>query len=195
MARPRDPAKADAILNAALKLFNRDGVAATRMEDIARAAGLATGTCYLYFRDKNDILAACARRFHEKHRASQARLRARPGPAGARLRDYVLERHRAWRRETRGATARTDFHLAMLQAAPGINRAETRLWREGVRALLAEGARDGEFAFADLDAELDIFLTSLVGCFPPPGARTAFHGGPARLRALLDWFRRKWSPR
>lgn len=45
----------EAILDAALKLFSDTGFAATRVEDIARKAGVAKGTIYLYFKDKQDL--------------------------------------------------------------------------------------------------------------------------------------------
>lgn len=45
----------EAILDAALELFSDNGFAATRMEDIARKAGVAKGTIYLYFKDKSGL--------------------------------------------------------------------------------------------------------------------------------------------
>lgn len=49
------------ILAAALQLFVEKGFAATKMEDIARAAGVTKGTPYLYFANKEDIFAAVIR--------------------------------------------------------------------------------------------------------------------------------------
>lgn len=46
------------ILEEAIKLFGRKGFEATRAEDIARAARLAKGTVYLYFKNKEAIYAA-----------------------------------------------------------------------------------------------------------------------------------------
>lgn len=46
------------ILTAATKVFGNKGFDATRMEEIAKAAGLAKGTLYLYFRSKDDIYQA-----------------------------------------------------------------------------------------------------------------------------------------
>lgn len=44
-----------AIIHAALEAFTKKGFAATRMEDIAKAAGIAKGTLYLYFKDKESL--------------------------------------------------------------------------------------------------------------------------------------------
>jgi AcrR family transcriptional regulator len=44
-----------AILAAALKEFSARGFAAARLDDVADAAGIAKGTIYLYFRDKEAL--------------------------------------------------------------------------------------------------------------------------------------------
>lgn len=53
--KARSQAKREAILAAALDEFSIQGFAATRLEDVARRAGVAKGTIYLYFRDKESL--------------------------------------------------------------------------------------------------------------------------------------------
>jgi AcrR family transcriptional regulator len=48
-------ARRTAILTAALDEFAAQGFAAARMEDVARRAGVAKGTIYLHFRDKEEL--------------------------------------------------------------------------------------------------------------------------------------------
>jgi len=48
-------AKKHDIVQAALTIFARKGVANTKMADIAKAAGIGKGTIYEYFRDKDEI--------------------------------------------------------------------------------------------------------------------------------------------
>lgn len=60
---PRDKAKRGAdkrerILRAAIKVFARKGFYATRVSEIAKAAGVADGTIYLYFKNKDDVLVS-----------------------------------------------------------------------------------------------------------------------------------------
>lgn len=55
----------DEILTAALALFNQRGFANTTVGDIARAAGAATGTVYLYFPSKDDVLSGLHDAFYE----------------------------------------------------------------------------------------------------------------------------------
>jgi AcrR family transcriptional regulator len=45
----------DAILSAALDEFSSRGFAAARLDDVAKRAGVAKGTIYLYFRDKDAL--------------------------------------------------------------------------------------------------------------------------------------------
>lgn len=53
------------ILDAALDLFRNYGFRRTSMEDIARAANVAKGTLYLYFKSKDELFEALARRLAE----------------------------------------------------------------------------------------------------------------------------------
>jgi TetR/AcrR family fatty acid metabolism transcriptional regulator len=48
--------KRDRILKAAIRVFAKNGFYATRVSEIAKAAGVADGTIYLYFKNKDDVL-------------------------------------------------------------------------------------------------------------------------------------------
>jgi TetR/AcrR family fatty acid metabolism transcriptional regulator len=50
--------KRDAILKAATQVFARRGYFNAQVADVARAAGVAAGTVYLYFRNKDDLLVS-----------------------------------------------------------------------------------------------------------------------------------------
>jgi AcrR family transcriptional regulator len=58
-------ARREQILAAALKCFSRDGFHQTTMADIVRESGLSQGTLYLYFKSKDDLIAAIA---DDRHR-------------------------------------------------------------------------------------------------------------------------------
>jgi len=51
----RSAARREAILSAALDEFSQRGFEAARLEDVAKRAGIAKGTIYLYFRDKETL--------------------------------------------------------------------------------------------------------------------------------------------
>src|SRR3989304_5344340 len=55
--------KRDRILRAAVKIFSRNGFFNSKVSEIARASGVADGTIYLYFKNKDDLLISL---FEEK---------------------------------------------------------------------------------------------------------------------------------
>jgi TetR/AcrR family fatty acid metabolism transcriptional regulator len=57
----RDPDKPQQIIEAAIRVFARTGYYNSRVSDIAREAGIASGTIYLYFKTKDEILVTLFR--------------------------------------------------------------------------------------------------------------------------------------
>jgi TetR/AcrR family transcriptional regulator, fatty acid metabolism regulator protein len=57
----RDPDKPQQIIDAAIRVFARSGYYNSRVSDIAREAGIASGTIYLYFKTKDEILVTLFR--------------------------------------------------------------------------------------------------------------------------------------
>lgn len=64
-AKPRRQRRKEArpgeIIAAAMALFAEKGFAATRLDDVARQAGVAKGTLYVYFSTKEDLFRAVAK--------------------------------------------------------------------------------------------------------------------------------------
>jgi AcrR family transcriptional regulator len=60
--RRRAEARPDEVLDAAIELFMKKGFAATRVDDIAKRAGLSKGAVYLYFPSKEAVLEGLVRR-------------------------------------------------------------------------------------------------------------------------------------
>jgi AcrR family transcriptional regulator len=74
-----------AIIQAAMEEFIARGFAATRLDDVARRAGVAKGTIYLHFKDKESM-------FEELIRTAIVPLVGRmqgPPPAGGTVRDLI----------------------------------------------------------------------------------------------------------
>lgn len=58
----RDPeARRQAILDAAVAVFASQGFAAAKLDDVAEQAGVAKGTIYLHFKDKQDLFEQMVR--------------------------------------------------------------------------------------------------------------------------------------
>jgi TetR/AcrR family fatty acid metabolism transcriptional regulator len=74
--------KRDRILRAAVKIFSRKGFFNSKVSEIARAAEVADGTIYLYFRNKDDRLISL---FEEKMGEVVADVRRRVADGGNAL--------------------------------------------------------------------------------------------------------------
>ncbi len=55
--RVKDLAKIDVIFGASLRLIRKEGIAGITMAKIAREAGIATGTLYIYFKNKEELIS------------------------------------------------------------------------------------------------------------------------------------------
>lgn len=62
IAGRRDESKYEAILDAAVRVMAESGYHNSQISRIAKAAGVADGTVYLYFKNKEDILISLLRR-------------------------------------------------------------------------------------------------------------------------------------
>ncbi|MFL6356300.1 MAG: TetR/AcrR family transcriptional regulator [Nitrososphaeraceae archaeon] len=72
---PRDKTELrEKIMQSAMENFAKHGFDRTRMEDIATAAGLAKGTLYLYFKNKEDLFYAICDHNLEELRNQLSRL-------------------------------------------------------------------------------------------------------------------------
>ena len=82
-------AKREKILRAAIRIFSQKGYFNSKISEIARLAGVADGTIYLYFKNKDDLLISL---FEEKMGEVVAEIRVRvadEGDALSRLRIFI----------------------------------------------------------------------------------------------------------
>ena len=82
-------AKRERILRAAIRIFSQKGYFNSKISEIARLAGVADGTIYLYFKNKDDLLISL---FEEKMGEVVAEIRVRvadEGDALSRLRIFI----------------------------------------------------------------------------------------------------------
>lgn len=138
------------IQDAAMAVIARKGVQDTTIQDIADEAGIAKGTVYLYFRDREELLARTADRAFEKLVAELEPAFDAPGSFADRLLGVVKRQLHFFddNRELFSAT------MAMPQAAS--RKKKSASWaRYGARLekLFADARATGEMR-ADLDAAI-----------------------------------------
>lgn len=87
--RTCDPKRGLHILDAAGQLFAKHRYHEVRMDDIAAQAGVAKGTLYRYYRDKEDLyLALTIHGMHELFEESQGKI-VGPGDPNQKLLDFI----------------------------------------------------------------------------------------------------------
>ena len=181
------------ILEAARKRFRYYGVRKTTMQEIARDAGVAVGTLYLYFRDKDDLLVAGTDEYVTRHRRQAEALVASGASAADKLRRYVLERFRASKSTRAGSRPHVvELWREVLRVRPERRMEEGRMMIEYFARILRQGVDSGELASDDPERDARVFLLSLAFLFP-----SALDEGapvPSEEDALLvvNWFVRVW---
>jgi TetR/AcrR family fatty acid metabolism transcriptional regulator len=139
----------DKILRAAGRLVGRVGFRRTTITEIAEDAGIGKATVYLYFKDKQDILACLVLR-ETAHILDQIRqaVDGKDTVAG-RLRAFILTRYRSIHSLLELYTATPQLLLedlpAMQEAAVDYGKQELAI----VETLLEEGRAAGELALQD----------------------------------------------
>ena len=142
----------EAIIEAALDEFIARGFAATRLDDIARRAGVAKGTIYLHFKDKESM-------FEELIRTAIVPLIGRmhaPPPIGGSVRDAIEGFAQTFIREV-ATTRRGDIVRLIVAEGPRFPAIADFYYREvvsrglaGMRALIELGVARGEIRQTDL---------------------------------------------
>ena len=77
------------ILDAALEVFGERGLAAARLEDIARSAGVSKGTIYLYFPNKEALFTEMIREIPSRYIASVEAMISEDASAREQLLQYL----------------------------------------------------------------------------------------------------------
>ncbi len=140
MARPRSDDKRARILQAAVKVFARRGYFASRVAEVARRAGVADGTIYLYFRNKEDILVSLFDEVMSAHLEGKRRDLEPDAPAPVRLR-AIAERHLGLLGGNRDLAV--VFQVELRQSTKFMERF-TASWLQDYFALIADVIEQGQ---------------------------------------------------
>lgn len=176
-----DPLR-EQLLDAAARVFARQGYAGTKIQDIVREAGLSTGAVYGRFKSKHELLReAVVRRTANAARLGDADGADRVADLITRLaglHDAPLSDAEAVRLEA-FVTARREPEVAVAIADAQAH------WRSAVQPLVETALADGTVA-ADVDPESVLYFLRTVhlGLLLQRGAG-ATHPDPARWDDLI----------
>jgi len=163
------------IVRAAGNEFRLRGFAETGMRDIAAAADLSPANLYNYFRGKNEILFFCQDVSLDRLLAALEQARRLRCSAAARVHLVIVSHVRCVLDEIEGAAAHllTNALPAPMQRTLVLKRDR---YEDGVRQLIVNGIRSGEFVPRDAALATRAVLGALnwsVRWFKPDGALTA----------------------
>ena len=200
--RPKDPAKREAILDAAKRMFVQLGFDAVSMDQIAAEAGVSKLTVYSHFGDKESLFAAAVES-HCTNGMPSSLFEDRPNvPVAARLREIATAFFAmiSAPEAVAGHRILCSPQLANSQLPQMFWESGPRRVQEGFAALLDARGAARELDIADTALAASQFFTLLKG---EPHARLVFGCGcsdlqltpQAHVDACVDMFMRAYGPR
>ncbi len=151
----------DQIIDTARRLFGERGTTDVSMDEIATAAGVSRSTVYVYFANRDELVAACVQSMYDRMTDTIALVVAGDAPPAERLRALIL-----------GVLERIDespafFRLAMAtqattdaEGSAAVGGALMMIGLDMIRVLeelVVAGTREGDFR-ADLDPDRAVVL-------------------------------------
>ena len=163
--RRRKEARPAELLEAALALFVEKGFAATRSEEVAKAAGVSKGTLYLYFPSKEELLKAVIQHFlGTEIETGIQEAAAADGPTAEVMEKLLV----AWWTRIYEGPASGVFKLVITEVRnfPDIGE----FWVERVvgpgqaivSGLIRRGVERGEFVVDDVESAVHSILMPLI---------------------------------
>lgn len=163
--RRRKEARPAELLEAALTLFVEKGFAATRSEEVAKAAGVSKGTLYLYFPSKEELLKAVIQHFlGAEIETGVQEAAAAAGPTAVAMERLLVT---WWTRIYEGpASGVFKLVISEVRNFPEIGEfwveRVVKPGHEIVSSLLRRGVASGEFAVPDIDSAVHSILMPLI---------------------------------
>lgn len=176
----------EAIIDAALAIAVRSGLAAITVRDVAREMGASPGLVHHYFDSTDDLVAQVFARVAELGLAATRTALAGVDDPHDRLEvflsTYLHDEHeqsfQLWLDAWSGAARRP--------AVRRTSRALNVAWQTLLRGVIVSGVEDGVWSCADPDGAAWRILSLLDGLV----LQQVAHGLPLTRDSVLDWVRR-----
>ncbi|MEC3947394.1 TetR/AcrR family transcriptional regulator [Sphingobium sp. HWE2-09] len=141
--------KREAVLLAAVRMFNARGYHATSLDDVAASLGVSKPTIYHYLGNKEQVLVECVNRGLSMLRDAADVAAGRAGSGHDRLRDFLV-RYACINMDDFGrCVIRTNDEVLSMDSAIRF-RARKREIDDAVRGMIEEGIADGSIAPVDV---------------------------------------------
>jgi AcrR family transcriptional regulator len=192
MQRP-DETKRAAILNAAHQRLRQYGVKKTTMQEIAEDVGIAVGTLYLYFKNKNEILIAVAETDVREHLVEIEIILKSSMSVPDKLKGYLVGRFRSVQTHRLGGTQAAELARSVIRLKPQLYEEQSTVFRDNILNLLLEGMQLNLFQIDDLERDFRVFLCSIGYFFPMPTTEKYYEPEEDDLCLVVDWFIQQWQ--
>jgi len=157
-------AKREEILQAALRAFAKKGFSHTKMEDVAREAGIGKGTIYEYFRSKGELLQTAYENYLQETYRQTYEIIQSARPPLEKIREIILSIIRYYSRDPAIMRVFFDFWIESIHSGrePVIDFKKIYAdYREMSRALLRQALERGEIR-ANLPGNTPSVLVAVV---------------------------------
>ena len=188
-----DEAKREAILQAARQRLSQYGVRKTTMQEIAEDVGIAVGTLYLYFRNKNEILIAAVEAYAQQHTIDTEKILKSQVPTPDKLKAYLVNRFRAVQENRLSGSRAGELARAVIRLKPELQEEQGKVVKNNVSSILQEGIQSNLLRIDNFQQDLEVFLYSIGYFFPMPTTEQYYEPEEAKLCMVIDWFIQKWS--
>ena len=163
------------ILEAASRVFRRQGLAGAGMRDIAAELGMHVGNLYYYFEDRRDLLAFCQETTLDRLLALAARAESTGADAAAKLRLLIAGHIVELNEEVPGSLAHLEFEAIDDARRPAI-LARREDYEACWRSVIEDGIASRVFRQVDAGTAARALLGAVnwtVKWYRPGGEQTA----------------------
>jgi AcrR family transcriptional regulator len=187
-----DETKRSAILTAAHQRLIRYGVKKTTMQEIAEDVGIAVGTLYLYFKNKDAILIAVGDADAQQHVRDTDSILRSPLPVPDKLKAYLVNRFRSVQSHRLGGSHAAELARSVIKLKPQMYAEQCEVFERNVLNILQAGIDSHLFQIDNLERDLEVFLYSVGYFFPMPTTEKYYEPEEEKLCMAIDWFIQKW---
>jgi AcrR family transcriptional regulator len=185
--------KREAVLRAAVRMFNARGFHATSLDDVAASLGVSKPTIYHYLGNKDQVLLECVTRGLAQLRTAADAAGALPGTSLDRLRSFLRQYARINMDDFGRCVIRT-AEEALQPASAARFRALKGEIDKALRAIIAAGVADGSIACDDVK----LVAFTLAGALNWPAQWYRSDGERSReaiADTMVDFLTRGLQPR
>jgi AcrR family transcriptional regulator len=185
--------KREALLHAAVRMFNARGFHATSLDDVAASLGVTKPVIYRYLGNKDQVLLECVTRGIQQLQEAADYEQARAGSGLDRLRAFLCRYAEITMADFGTCVIRTDGAALSTDSARQFRALKRRI-DDAMRNLLAEGVADGSVAACNIrDTAFAVAgaLNWAANWYNPRGEQKA----PEMARRLVEVLTQGLKPR